>query len=96
LPNLLAAVEVLPAHLVSKNGRNLLHGIRAALAQLFSQPPFCIGGHSGLCAIVVVFAACIIAICPLLSSLLRVWVLDALGWAAVHEDLLSVLYLVST
>jgi hypothetical protein len=54
LPNLLAAVEVLPARSVSKNSRYLLHGIRAPPAQVFSKPPFCAGGHAGLCAAVVV------------------------------------------
>jgi hypothetical protein len=60
LPNLLAAVEDLPALAVPKNSRYLLHGIRAPPAQVFSQPPFCAGWHAGLCDAVVVFVVCIV------------------------------------
>jgi hypothetical protein len=38
LLNLLGATEVLPAYLVSKEGQNLLYGIRATPAPTFPQP----------------------------------------------------------
>jgi hypothetical protein len=61
LPNLLVAVEDLPALAVPKNIRYLLHGICSPPAQLFSQPPFCAGRHAGLCAaVIVVFAVCVV------------------------------------
>jgi hypothetical protein len=58
--NLLAAAAILPAHSVSKNGQNLMHGLRLAPAQGFSQPPFGVGRYAGLCAAIVVFASCIV------------------------------------
>jgi hypothetical protein len=42
LPNLLGAIEVLPAYVVSKKWQNI-HVFHAAPAVAFPQPPFCVG-----------------------------------------------------
>jgi hypothetical protein len=60
LPNLLVAVAYLPALSMSKNGRNLVHGIRPGCADAFSQATFSAAVHIGLCAAVVIFVAAIV------------------------------------
>jgi hypothetical protein len=103
LPNLLVVVEVLPAHSVSKmveifcmeyvqllqRDSHSCHSVQVGMqgcAPLSSSLP--LASLVTLCVVSAIF--------PLLSFLLCLWMLDASGWAAVHEDLLSILYLVST
>jgi hypothetical protein len=60
LPNLLVAVAGLPALSVSKNGWNLVHGIRPCRVEAFSQVTFSATVHAGLFAAVVVFATIVV------------------------------------
>jgi hypothetical protein len=72
---------------------------------LGAPPLLSMQGHAWYAAIVVCAGAppalsitlsLVSAISRVLSFLLRLWVLGASGWAAVHEDMFSILYLVLT
>jgi hypothetical protein len=76
---------VLLPHKVFHSRRSVHVGMQGCAPPSSSSPPT---SSVSLCLIS--------AISTLLSFLLRVWVLGALGWAAMHEDLFYIFYLVST